>query len=148
MEKGYWVVLENANLCNASVLDRLNSLFDNDRYVAVHEAGVLNGELRIVRPHENFRLFMTMDPQYGEISRAMRNRGVEIVLLDQIHDMSLIDKTRLLKKSGVYSLKEAGSLASVGQGSMHQLDDLILINEICCSGDVDIEVSSESPVGF
>lgn len=30
------------------------------------------------------RLFLTMDPVHGEISRAMRNRGVEIFLLPEV----------------------------------------------------------------
>ena len=28
MEKGRWVIFENANLANAAVLDRLNGLFE------------------------------------------------------------------------------------------------------------------------
>jgi midasin len=32
----------------------------------------------VVTPHPNFRLFFAMDPAHGEISRAMRNRGVEL----------------------------------------------------------------------
>jgi hypothetical protein len=35
---------------------------------------------RITKPHPNFRLFLAMDAQFGEISRAMRNRCVEIAL--------------------------------------------------------------------
>lgn len=34
----------------------------------------------MIKPHPRFRLFFTMDPGYGEISRAMRNRGTEIVV--------------------------------------------------------------------
>lgn len=37
---------------------------------------------RVIRPHPNFRLFLTADPSCGEVSRAMRNRCVEISLLD------------------------------------------------------------------
>lgn len=40
----------------------------------------VNGQPRVVRPHPDFRLFLTMDPQFGEISRAMRNRCVEVAL--------------------------------------------------------------------
>lgn len=32
----------------------------------------------------NFRLFLTMDPKFGEISRAMRNRGVEIYIPGEV----------------------------------------------------------------
>lgn len=31
------------------------------------------------------RLFMSMDPKYGEISRAMRNRGVEIYIPSEVN---------------------------------------------------------------
>lgn len=37
---------------------------------------------RVIRPHPNFRLFLTADPSCGEVSRAMRNRCVEVCLLD------------------------------------------------------------------
>lgn len=30
--------------------------------------------------HRSGRLFLTMDPMHGELSRAMRNRGVEIYI--------------------------------------------------------------------
>jgi len=30
------------------------------------------------------RLILAMDPRYGEISRAMRNRGVEIYMLGEV----------------------------------------------------------------
>lgn len=30
------------------------------------------------------RLILAMDPKYGEISRAMRNRGVEIFMLGEV----------------------------------------------------------------
>ena len=32
----------------------------------------------------SFRLILAMDPRYGEISRAMRNRGVEIFMLGEV----------------------------------------------------------------
>ena len=31
-----------------------------------------------------FRLFLSMDPKFGEISRPMRNRGVEIYILGEV----------------------------------------------------------------
>ena len=31
-----------------------------------------------------YRLFLTMNPKYGEISRAMRNRGVEMFILPEV----------------------------------------------------------------
>ncbi|KAG0373871.1 AAA ATPase midasin [Mortierella sp. AD032] len=82
LEHGYWLLIDNANLSNPSVLDRLNSLMEPNGTLMVNERGLVDGEVKIIRPHPNFRIFMTVDPRYGELSRAMRNRGVEITLVD------------------------------------------------------------------
>ena len=44
----------------------------------------MGGTVQIVTPHPNFRLFMSVDPQHGELSRAMRNRGLEVSLVDAL----------------------------------------------------------------
>ena len=77
MRKGHWLLLENANLCNPAVLDRLNSLCEPEGTFFLTENGLKQAA---IRPHPNFRLIMTYDPKYGEISRAMRNRGLEIFI--------------------------------------------------------------------
>lgn len=78
LQAGQWLVLDNANMCNASVLDRLNSLLEPNGFLSINEHCGPGGEPRIVKPHPEFRIFLTMDPRYGELSRAMRNRAVEI----------------------------------------------------------------------
>ena len=78
LKDGTWFILDNANLCNPSVLDRLNSLCEPGGVLTLTERGLLNGNPQILCPHPNFRLFMSMDPANGELSRAMRNRGIEI----------------------------------------------------------------------
>jgi len=78
LQHGDWLVLDNANLCNASVLDRLNSLLEPDGYLSINEHPTENGQARILKPHPNFRIFLTMDPRNGELSRAMRNRAIEL----------------------------------------------------------------------
>lgn len=79
MKNGSWVLLENANLASASILDRLNSLFEPGGCLSMLEQGTLDdGAVLRIQPHSNFRVFFTIDPSFGEISRAMRNRGVEI----------------------------------------------------------------------
>ncbi|EIW74720.1 P-loop containing nucleoside triphosphate hydrolase protein [Coniophora puteana RWD-64-598 SS2] len=83
IKEGHWIVLEGANLCNPSVLDRLNSLCEPNGVLMLSERGFVDGTVQVLKPHPNFRLFMTVDPQYGELSRAMRNRGVEVALLDR-----------------------------------------------------------------
>jgi len=82
LKEGHWVALDGANLCNPSVLDRLNSLCESDGVLMLNERGGVDGGIEVVRPHPNFRLFMIVDPQHGELSRAMRNRGVEVSLPD------------------------------------------------------------------
>ncbi|KAF9637501.1 von Willebrand factor type A [Lasiodiplodia theobromae] len=81
LEQGKWLVLDNANLCSSSVLDRLNGLLEPNGYLIINEHSTADGEAKIVKPHPNFRIFMTMDPRHGELSRAMRNRAVELFLL-------------------------------------------------------------------
>ena len=84
LEHGHWLLMENINYCSASVLDRLNGLLERGGVLMVNECGLRDGQVRVVRPHPGFRLFGTMNEQYGQVSRAMRNRCVEIVLLDTI----------------------------------------------------------------
>ncbi|KAG6810904.1 hypothetical protein H0H92_009865 [Tricholoma furcatifolium] len=81
MKSGHWLLMDGANLCNPSVLDRLNSLCEQNGILTLSERGYVNGRVEVLRPHPNFRLFMTVDPQFGELSRAMRNRGIEISLI-------------------------------------------------------------------
>ncbi|KAG0703770.1 P-loop containing nucleoside triphosphate hydrolase protein [Suillus ampliporus] len=80
IKRGHWVVLDGANLCNPSVLDRLNSLCEPGGVLVLSERGYVNGAVQTLKPHPNFRMFMTSDPRYGELSRAMRNRGIEVSL--------------------------------------------------------------------
>src|SRR5690606_37805211 len=71
VQQGKWLVLDNANLCSASVLDRLNSLLEPNGFLIINEHSGPDGQPRLVKPHPNFRLFLTMDPRNGELSRAM-----------------------------------------------------------------------------
>jgi midasin len=77
---GSWIIFDNANLCNPSVLDRLNSLLEPEGSLILHEFTNARGEPRQIKPHPKFRLFLTMDPRHGELSRAMRNRAVEVAV--------------------------------------------------------------------
>ncbi|CCE86035.1 Piso0_005679 [Millerozyma farinosa CBS 7064] len=95
VETGSWLVLDNANLCSSSVLDRLNSLLETDGKLLMNECTSEDGQARVLEPHPKFRLFLTMDPKFGELSRAMRNRSVEIYV-DPISDRATtFDRTSL-----------------------------------------------------
>ena len=71
---GDMIILDNANTCNSAVLDRLNSLLDDDKKIYLNESG----ENRVIQPNKNFRIFLTMNPLLGEVSRALKNRCVEL----------------------------------------------------------------------
>lgn len=104
MIEGSWLLLDNVNLTSAAVLDRLNGLLEPNGVLNIPE----RGDMSEIQPHPNFRVFFTMDPKYGEISRAMRNRGVEIFLLrpDDFNSLlsdtiSSMDLTALLSSCGL-----------------------------------------------
>ncbi|CEP09720.1 hypothetical protein [Parasitella parasitica] len=101
LEKGDWLLIDNANMCNPSVLDRLNPLFENDGVLMVNERGLVDGTVKVIKPHPNFRMFMTVDPQNGELSRAMRNRGIEISLVDSNWNKNSKDVIKLANSLGV-----------------------------------------------
>lgn len=88
MEKGHWLLLENANACSPTVLDRLNPLLEGGGRLPLPEAGCAAGGLRVAIAHPAFRLLLSLDPGAGEASRAMRNRGVEVFLLPEAADQA------------------------------------------------------------
>ncbi|VBB33041.1 unnamed protein product, partial [Acanthocheilonema viteae] len=75
---GYWILIKNVNCCSAAVLDRLNACLENKRELNLQECG---SGTSVVEAHNDFRVFFTMDDDYGDVSRAMRNRSVELYLL-------------------------------------------------------------------
>ncbi|XP_076030788.1 midasin isoform X2 [Oratosquilla oratoria] len=80
IQEGCWLLLDGVNACSASVLDRLNGLLEPGGALTMQERGAVGGEVPTIRPHPDFRLILALDPRHGEISRAMRNRGLEIFM--------------------------------------------------------------------
>ena len=80
LQEGSWLILDHANLCNPSVLDRLNSLLEPNGSLIINERRSLDGSAPVIKPHPSFRMFLTADSRHGELSRAMRNRCVELHL--------------------------------------------------------------------
>ncbi|XP_062552715.1 midasin [Armigeres subalbatus] len=100
LKHGQYICLEHVNLCSSAILDRLNPIFEPDGSLLISEKGVDgNNESELIRKHANFRAFLTLDPKNGEISRAMRNRCVELA----IHKETYVDDDlkRLVYESGV-----------------------------------------------
>ncbi|XP_038723701.1 midasin [Tripterygium wilfordii] len=121
LENGEWIILENANLCNPTVLDRINSLVEHCGSITVNERGIVDGKQLVLQPHPDFRMFLTVNPIYGEVSRAMRNRGVEIFMMqpywlndgsgNSCTDIELRDVKRFLVLSGVPVVELVDSMA-------------------------------------
>jgi midasin (ATPase involved in ribosome maturation) len=102
-ESGDWVIIPDADMCPAAVLDRLNPLLerpalqlssDADRAAFKKSSGCLllaeappneDGSPVVMYPHSDFRVFMTVDTRRGGlegkgISKALRNRSLEVFL--------------------------------------------------------------------
>ncbi|KAG5644766.1 hypothetical protein DXG03_007674 [Asterophora parasitica] len=114
MKLGHWLLMDGANLCNPSVLDRLNSLCEPNGVLTLSERGYVDGRVEVLKPHVNFRLFMTVDPQHGELSRAMRNRGIEISLTSTLtaDDLGILSDHSRLPSSTVLRISTSVILAS------------------------------------
>ncbi|XP_065840955.1 midasin-like isoform X3 [Oscarella lobularis] len=104
VKEGHWLLLDNANLCSPSVLDRLNPLLEEGGELKITERGVVDDEIVTVKPHPDFRLILSMDPVYGELSRAVRNRGLEIYV-ENDNQLSQSDIEVLQRSAGIYQPK-------------------------------------------
>lgn len=80
VKTGQWVLLKNCNKCPAAVLDRINSLLEPGGQLLINERGLVNGQSYVVYPHQNFRIIFSYNPMIGEVSRALRNRCVELFM--------------------------------------------------------------------
>lgn len=127
VEQGKWLILDNANLCSSSVVDRLNSLLEPNGSLVINECTSKDGVPKVLKPHPDFRLFITLNPKYGELSRAMRNRGVEIFMDTLENRMTKFDRKMLglyeYNKDGKYSIKKKPMLSflSVDHSSFRQI---------------------------
>ncbi|ELT89072.1 hypothetical protein CAPTEDRAFT_156074, partial [Capitella teleta] len=103
LQQGHWLLIDNVNFCSASVLDRLNGLLEPQGVLSINERGVIDGQVPAIEPHPDFRLILAMDPRNGEISRAMRNRGVEIYMSGENDDgaFSQRDLQQLIRHFGL-----------------------------------------------
>jgi midasin (ATPase involved in ribosome maturation) len=126
MEEGSWLHLRNANLCSSSVLDRLNPVLEPNGCLILSESGVIDvsttSRHREVRCHPNFRVFLSINPDHGEVSRAMRNRCVEVSLLERSSwtpCMELFDDLDDASLSCLHSVPLVRSLSAIAFGRRH-----------------------------
>jgi midasin (ATPase involved in ribosome maturation) len=83
--QGEWAVFENSNLCNPSILDRLNPLLEEGNHsLCINEQGLSdNDQLRVITAHPYFRaLFVVSEvslrDQGRDVSRALKNRCLQV----------------------------------------------------------------------
>ncbi len=78
MKRGWWVVLDEVNLAEPQILERLNSILERDPPLVLseHDNTVFGTSERPIHP--DFRIFATMNPaEYAgrsELSPAYRDR--------------------------------------------------------------------------
>ncbi|KAJ1361784.1 hypothetical protein KIN20_021125 [Parelaphostrongylus tenuis] len=124
---GHWLLIEDVNLCSAAVLDRLNTCLENDGRLVVFER---HSSFESLQPHPDFRVFLSMDARNGEISRAMRNRSVEIFITpEQQWNTNPLDVAAVTTSNYAdISLKTAESVCSLPVEK--QLHFSILLSEM------------------
>eukprot|EP00924_Labyrinthula_sp_SR-Ha-C_P005664 snap_masked-scaffold_14-processed-gene-1.5-mRNA-1 protein AED:0.22 eAED:0.22 QI:0/-1/0/1/-1/1/1/0/4800 len=102
VKEGDWLVLRSTNKVSSSILDRLNSLLEPERTLSVSEGHQEDGNDGVLVAHPNFRIFLTYDPQFGEISSAMRNRCLEIYFPDISGDEKISCEERVGNDLGLF----------------------------------------------
>lgn len=112
LKYGHYISLDHVNLCSSAVLDRLNPVFEPNGNLMISEKGVSDHEqTEIVEKAKNFRAFLTIDPKNGELSRAMRNRCVELSLNKS--SMELDDKRILVYHHGIQDINAITSIIAI-----------------------------------
>ncbi|KAL6927592.1 hypothetical protein ACO0SA_004214 [Hanseniaspora valbyensis] len=124
VEEGHWLILDNANLCSPSVLDRLNSLLETNGSLMINECSLEDGRPRLVKPHPNFRLFLTCNPKYGELSRAMRNRGIEI-FMPELNEIATKSDLEIMDTNSNKFVYDNVNLSNTRDSNWAKLQDLM-----------------------
>ncbi|KAH8401432.1 hypothetical protein KR009_005450 [Drosophila setifemur] len=112
---GKFILLEHVNLCSSAVLDRLNPVFEPKGSLLIAEKGIsAQDSAEVVHKSPDFRAFLTVDPKNGELSRAMRNRCVELSLAKDTY--SVDDMRAFVHEQGVHQTEAIDCILSVHRG--------------------------------
>ncbi|XP_001976018.3 midasin [Drosophila erecta] len=112
---GQYIMLEHVNLCSSAVLDRLNPVFEPNGSLLIAEKGIsAQDSAEVVYKSTNFRAFLTVDPKNGELSRAMRNRCVELSLSRDTY--SVDDLRAFVHEQGVHEMEAIDCILRVHKG--------------------------------
>ena len=113
MQEGAWCLLDNVDSCPESVVERLNSISEENRELVIYEGG----DVTHVKIKPEFRLFMTSNPtrvQGIKLSGALINRVIRFCLSPIDHDCAVID-LKGVEESDAYSIV-AAQLAGINGG--------------------------------
>lgn len=111
MRNGYWLVIDEINAASAEILFVLHSLLDDDRYVVLTD----HPQREIVKAHEDFRIFATMNPpeRYSgtkEMNKALLSRfGMTLTVPlppEDIEYGDIADAVKTLDKDELKGLKK------------------------------------------
>jgi len=118
---GQFILLEHVNLCSSAVLDRLNPVFEPNGSLLIAEKGIsAQDSAEVVYKSTNFRAFLTVDPKNGELSRAMRNRCVELSLSRD--NYSVDDMRAFVHEQGVHQTEAIDCILGIHK-SISQLTE-------------------------
>lgn len=110
MKEGKWIVLDEINMALPEILSALHSLLDDDKKVVMKE---FDGS--VIRPHKDFRLFATMNPEdeYAgtkELNKAFLSRFPVVMNIDYSPN-----EEQIVKEQGNVDEVTAKSLVMVGR---------------------------------
>lgn len=128
---GQYICLEHVNLCSSAILDRLNSVFEPNGKLLMSEKGVTDdNQSENVGKHQEFRAFLTLDPKNGEISRAMRNRCIELNLEKDTYTQG--DLKELIYENGITEMHLIDSIYRIHQ-RVQQLSEFntFTVSHVC-----------------
>lgn len=82
MRKGYWIIVDEINSALPEILFVLHSLLDDGNEILVNQ-----NDNEIVKPHEDFRFFATMNPvdEYAGtkgLNKALKSRFGMVITMD------------------------------------------------------------------
>lgn len=112
MKQGKWLIVDEVNVALPEILFVLHSLLDDDRSVMV-----ANHQGEVVKPHEDFRFFGTMNPvdEYAgtkDLNKAFKSRFG--MILNMAYPSSRLE-TQIVHAKGNIDLPTAMQIVDVGK---------------------------------
>ncbi|MDP3763980.1 MAG: AAA family ATPase, partial [bacterium] len=112
MQEGWWILLDEINLAEPEIIERINSILDDDQFLIISEH-----ENEEVRVHPNFRLFAAMNPSMYAgrkvLSLAMLNKFSQLWINEDLEEQEERQITTHFLEEREWDLQAAYSELSV-----------------------------------